>query len=322
MSENDTLLEPAFVPPTPTELNAKFRNRVQFLELIGKGGMGAVYRAFEPKLHRYVAVKILSAQAPRQGWDFVERFRREARALALLDHPNIVKLYDFDEIDDLLYFTMEYVEGQDLHAIFSGSQLTTEHVESWVPQVCQALEYAHSRDLIHRDVKPGNIMIDQDGKVKLTDFGLVKRKATRGRIGLTQASISIGTPNYLAPEAMESGADVDNRADIYSLGVVLYQLLTGKLPMGAWRSPSSLNPALDPRYDEIVVQAMQQEPEERFQNISQLGDAVLAIANQPRKSGTPPTSTRRSGLLLPDAAIPSVSIQTGIPVPLKSPMAS
>lgn len=322
MSENDTLLEPAFVPPTPTELNKRFRNQLQFLELIGQGGMGAVYRAFQPKLHRYVAVKILSSRAPRQGWDFVERFRREARALALLNHPNIVKLHDFDEVDDLLYFTMEHVDGMDLHSILQGGQLTTEHVESWVPQVCRALEYAHERDLIHRDVKPGNIMIDQDGVVKLTDFGLVKRKATRGRIGLTQASISIGTPNYLAPEAMESGADVDHRADIYSLGVVLYQLLTSKLPIGAWRSPSSLNPALDPSYDEVVVRAMQQDPDDRFQKISELGEAVLSIANQPKKRRLPASPATSSGIVLPTADIHAVSPRTGTPVRLGARIAS
>tara|TARA_R110002096_G_scaffold159011_11_gene324668 strand:+ start:11310 stop:12278 length:969 start_codon:yes stop_codon:yes gene_type:complete len=322
MSENDTLLEAAFVPPTPTELNARFQNQIQFLELIGQGGMGAVYRAFQSKLRRYVAVKILSSQAPRQGWDFVERFRREARALALLNHPNIVKLHDFDDAGDLLYFTMEYVDGKDLHKISEGGRLTTEHVQSWIPQVCEALSYAHSRDLIHRDVKPGNIMIDQDGVVKLTDFGLVKRKATQGRIGLTQASISIGTPNYLAPEAMESGADVDHRADIYSVGVVLYQLLTGKLPLGAWRSPSSLNSALDPRYDEIVVQAMQQDPDDRFQQIKDVGDAVLRIAENPRNQSVSIAPVPAGRLILPNAKAYSNSPGTGIPVPLGSRIAS
>ncbi len=311
MSENDALLEPAFVPPAPTELNGRFGNQLQFLDLIDQGGMGAVYRAFDANLRDYVAVKILSSKAPRQGWDFVDRFKREARALALLDHPNIVKLHDFGERDGLLYFTMEFVDGTDLHRLIQSGGLTTQHAESWIPQVADALQHAHGRELIHRDVKPGNILVSDDGVVKLTDFGLVKRKASPGRVGLTQASISIGTPNYLAPEATISGADVDNRADIYSLGVVLYQTLTGKLPLGAWRQPSELIPGLDPRYDRIVVRAMQQEREERFQHVSELGAAVLEIARNPMPGEGGGSSAQK--LLLPQGR---KSRTTGAPVPL------
>ncbi len=297
MSENDTLNQPAFVPPTPTELNEQFENQIQFLELVGQGGMGAVYRAFHPTLRQYVAVKIISSRKSSQnGWDFVERFKREARALALLDSPYIVKLHDFDEKGQYLYFAMEFVDGSDLHTLIQQGKLTTEHAQSWIPQVCLALECAHLNGLIHRDVKPGNILVDELGMVKLTDFGLVKRQASKGRVGLTQASISIGTPNYLAPEAMESGAEVDHRADIYSLGVVLYQMLTGKLPLGAWHAPSSLIPGLDPRFDAVVIKALQQDREDRYERVSEFGDAILEISKASLQQ--PPRHSQKKGRLL------------------------
>ncbi|MEM0969171.1 MAG: serine/threonine-protein kinase, partial [Verrucomicrobiota bacterium] len=211
-------------------------------------------------------------------WNFEERFVMEARAMARLDHPNIVKIHDFGETENKLpYIVMEYVEGVDLGELVFGKLITVEHVGSWIPQVCEALEYAHNHELVHRDVKPANIMITLDGEVKIMDFGLVKMRGGPGSAGLTEARMSVGTPRYLAPEAVESGAHVDHRADIYSVGVVLYELLTGAPPSGAWRPPSALFPFLDPRLDAVVVRALQPEPNDRYSRVIDLGREVLDI---------------------------------------------
>jgi len=289
MSENDTLTPPAFVPLTPTELDAKLGPHLEVTELIGHGGMGAVYKARQTRLNRFVAVKVLPPLEKRDGWDFHERFQMEARAMAKLDHPGIVTIHDFGETDDsMLYFLMEYVDGEDLHRLIQDGQLSVEHVLSWIPQLADALEYAHQKGIVHRDVKPANLMITYEGHTKITDFGLVKMRPGRGRAGVTEASLSVGTPCYLAPEAFESGADVDHRADVFSLGVVLYEMLTGMVPRGAWLPPSQCRIGIDPRFDAIVYRALQTSRENRHQQIAELGAEVLAIA-----SGSHPKAMRK-----------------------------
>jgi serine/threonine protein kinase len=250
----------------------------------------------------------------KDGWDFHERFQMEARAMAKLDHPGIVTIHDFGETEDnMLYFIMEYVDGEDLHRLIQDGQLSVEHVLSWIPQLADALEYAHLKGMVHRDVKPANLMITYEGHVKITDFGLVKMRPGRGRAGLTEASLSVGTPCYLAPEAFESGADVDHRADVYSLGVVLYEMLTGMVPRGAWLPPSQCRIGIDPRFDDIVFKALQTNRDGRYQRIAELGAEVLAIASEPR---TRPRQMRSPSA--GQAAVTVVPLATVVPTPLPS----
>ena len=162
-----------FQPPTIEEMNAALP-QYQFVELIGVGGMGAVYKALQPKLNRHVAIKILPP-IPDDELGFTERFEREAQSMAQLSHPHIVSVFDFGETaDDQLYFVMEFIEGADLHHLITEGDLTLDHFYGWIPQVCDAIQYAHDHGIVHRDIKPANILINKEGRVKIADFGLAK----------------------------------------------------------------------------------------------------------------------------------------------------
>jgi serine/threonine protein kinase len=270
-----------FVPATIEELNASLP-QYEFVELIGSGGMGAVYKARQPRLNRFVAIKILPPIAD-EGLGFAERFEREAQSMAQLSHPHIVAVYDYGETGDgLLYFVMEYVEGADLHRLISGGELTLDHFYGWIPQVCDAIQYAHDHGIVHRDIKPANILIDREGRVKIADFGLAKLMDPDNRqLPLTRTDLSMGTPDYAAPEQIDGGSPVDWRSDIYSLGVVMYQMLTGRLPRGAFPLPSEKTPGLDKRLDDVVIRAMQSEPAFRFQRASEIAHRLSEIWSQP-----------------------------------------
>ncbi|MBL9155517.1 MAG: protein kinase [Verrucomicrobiales bacterium] len=258
----------------------------EFIRLLGRGGMGAVYQARQKSLDRLVAIKILppdlTAGGEGQGFHFAERFQREARAMAKLSHPNIVAVYDFGQTrDGQFYFVMEYVEGTDLHSLIRTGKLTPEHVSGWMSQICEALQYAHGKGIVHRDIKPANIMITRDSQVKVADFGLAKLGGTE-ETKLTMTNMAMGTPDYVAPEALEQGVEVDHRADLYALGVMLYEMLTGKVPRGNWKPPSALVPGLDPRFDELVERAIEMDREERIQQASEIGASLYRIATTPR----------------------------------------
>jgi len=265
-----------FTPPTPAELAARFP-QLEILELLGQGGMGAVYKARQPGLDRTVALKILP---PGLGADptFAERFTREARSLARLSHPNIVAVYDFGQAGDLYYFVMEYVDGVSLRQMERKERLEPRQALDVVMQVCEALQFAHDAGIVHRDIKPENILLDTKGRVKIADFRLAK---LLGRMPtdftLTQPQHVLGTPHYMAPEQMEKPATVDQRADIYSLGVVFYEMLTGELPLGRFRPPSQ-RVQVDVRLDEVVLKALEKEPERRYQQASQVKTDVEVIS--------------------------------------------
>jgi serine/threonine protein kinase len=183
-------------------------------------------------LDRTVALKILP---PEVGSDpaFAERFTREAQALAKLTHPNIVMVFDFGETNGYYYFVMEYVDGINLRQSLQLGHVSAEEALAIIPQICDALQYAHDEGIVHRDIKPENVLLDRRGRVKIADFGLAKLVgATQSGLSLTGTQQVMGTPHYMAPEQMERPATVDHRADIYSLGVVFYELLTGELPLG------------------------------------------------------------------------------------------
>ncbi|MEC5126639.1 serine/threonine-protein kinase [Verrucomicrobiales bacterium BCK34] len=263
-------------------------------KMIGLGGMGAVYRARQPRLDRTVALKVLTCP-PEMHEGFALRFEREAQVLARLNHPNIVTIFDFGEIDrsdddgshgNLFYFLMEFVDGADLNQMIRTGELKPEQALKIVPQICDALQFAHDEGVTHRDIKPANILIDLKGQVHIADFGLAKLIGTESDAlgtGLTLTGTSMGTPFYMAPEQWESNAEVDHRADIYSLGVVIYEMLTGIRPQGAF-SPPSKTVQVDVRIDEVVMKAMESNVELRYQQATEIKDDVTRATSTLEKS--------------------------------------
>ena len=255
----------------------------EILEQIGSGGMGAVYKARQPDLDRIIAIKILPSSKDDE-FNFKERFRREAKAMARLQHPGIIAVFEFGETESndnnpLLYIVMEYVEGADLNYLIKSSALDLSQVLVVVAQICDALQYAHEQNIIHRDIKPANIMLNMSGDVKIADFGLAKiiSTETSPEPDLTRSNMVMGTLDYLAPEQMETGATVDQRADLYALGVLIYEMLTGKAPRGAFVLPSEKLEDLDPRVDHLIIRAMATDPSDRFQSADELSTAILNI---------------------------------------------
>jgi predicted Ser/Thr protein kinase len=265
-----------FSPPHPLALKGLFP-QLEVLGLLGHGGMGAVYRAKQRGLDRVVALKVLPPQVSAEP-AFAERFAREARALARLSHPNIVTVFDLGKSGSLYYFLMEFVDGMNLRQLLETYRLTPRETLSIVPQICEALEYAHGEGIVHRDIKPENILMDQKGRVKVADFGLSKLLEPAPQdIQLTQTGQVLGTMHYMAPEQLEKPLEVDQRADIYSLGVVLYEMLTGELPLGRFELPSK-KAAVDSRLDELVLRAMERNPQRRCQSASEIRLELEKIA--------------------------------------------
>ncbi|MBC7855827.1 MAG: serine/threonine protein kinase [Pirellulaceae bacterium] len=285
-----------FEPLSVERLAGKFP-QLEILELLGKGGMGAVYKARQRGLDRLVAVKVLP---PEIGHDpaFAERFTREARALARLSHNHIVSVFDFGQADGLFYIVMEYVDGVNLRQMIQTGKLTPAEALAIVPQICEALQFAHDEGIVHRDIKPENILIDKRGRVKIADFGLAKLLGQdAGDHMLTATHQIMGTLRYMAPEQMQGTREVDHRADIYSLGVIFYELLTGELPMGKFAPPSK-KVQIDIRLDEIVLRALEQEPEQRYQHASEIKTDVDAVSSG--KYIAPSAVNRASGPPLVD----------------------
>jgi len=275
-----------FVPPKPEELAEKLSG-LEILELLGQGGMGAVYKARQKQLDRIVALKILPTEISKDP-AFAERFTREARSLARLNHPHIVNVYDFGQSQDLCYFIMEFVDGTDLRQVMRTDKLAPEQALAIVPQICEALQYAHEEGIVHRDIKPENIFLDKKGRVKIGDFGLAKilnRPATD--FTLTQPQQRMGTPHYMAPEQIEGASKVDHRADIYSLGVVFYEMLTGELPLGRF-DPPSRKVHVDVRLDDVVLHALEKEPARRYQHASEVKTDVEVISSHERHTPRSP----------------------------------
>jgi len=279
--------EPApFQPPSVEEV-AKLFPQLEIIALLGKGGMGAVYQARQPALDRIVALKILPPQTAG-GPGFVERFNREARALARLNHPNIVGVYEFGQVNGLPFFIMEFVDGLNLRQLERAGKLSPREALQIVPQICEALQFAHDEGIVHRDIKPENILLDKKGRVKIADFGIAKILGGAAEVDLTGTQGAIGTPHYMAPEQMEKPTTVDHRADIFSLGVVFYEMLTGELPLGKFAPPSSRKVEVDVRLDDVVLRALEKDPERRYQHASQVKTAVDTIAGS---AAPPPPSS-------------------------------
>jgi serine/threonine protein kinase/tetratricopeptide (TPR) repeat protein len=275
-------------PPPPAEIAALFP-QLEILECLGRGGMGVVYKARQPRLNRLVALKIL-AREKQQDAQFTERFVREAQALARLNHPNIVTVHDFGEAGGHCYLVMEFVDGLNLRQLLQTGKMPPEQALTIVPKICEALQYAHNEGIVHRDIKPENILLDKSGRVKIADFGIAKMMGDEtGQQTLTGTKDAVGTPHYMAPEQIEKPLTVDHRADIYSLGVVFYEMLTGELPLGKFQPPSK-KVQIDVRLDEVVLHALEKEPERRYQQVSEVKTQLETIASTSAPTAAPAVS--------------------------------
>ncbi len=274
-----------FTPPPAAELNAVLP-QFEVLKMLGQGGMGAVYLARQLTLDRLVAIKIL----PTIEGDshFAARFGREARALARLSHPHIVTVHDAGKTESGIYYlVMEYVDGTDLRHVLRSGSLPPEQALAIVPVICDALIYAHKQGIVHRDIKPENILLDQEGRVKIADFGLAKMMvSSHAEDVLTMTRQVLGTPYYMAPEQARSGGAVDHRADIYALGVVFYEMLTGELPRGNFPPPSE-RASVDRRLDPIVMRSMASDPDQRYQAVSELKTDVERVSTASQRPPPP-----------------------------------
>lgn len=303
-------------PPSVEELQEKLRG-YRIDSFLASGGMGAVYRGEQVSLGRPVAVKILPPQLSDRDPDYAKRFTQEARAMGQLSHPGIVGVYGFGQMDDgTLYFVMEYIDGTDVFRLIADEGLLDPgRAVEITSHLCDALQYAHDHGVIHRDIKPANVMVGTDGRVKVADFGLAKSLQS-SHTSHTVSGQVMGTPHFVAPEALVMGVEIDHRADIYAVGVMLYQMLTGRLPQGVFEPPSIRVPGLDPRFDAIVLTAMREDRDKRYQSVSEIRTVLDAIR---KSTGVKEGETR------PDAAATAMTRlkrRNGRPIPSKSTTSS
>jgi uncharacterized protein YndB with AHSA1/START domain/predicted Ser/Thr protein kinase len=270
----------SFRPPTPEELARRIPS-LEVIELLGQGGMGVVYKGRQPFLDRFVAIKVVRPDFQTDS-EFQERFLREARMLAKLRHPYIVTVFDAGKSDELYYIVMEFVEGASLRQMLADGSISEHDTVEFVPQMAEALQHAHEAGVVHRDVKPENVLVDALGRVRLVDFGLatlfgpnVARSPDDNRVA--------GTLGYMAPEQLSMPETVDHRADIYSMGVVFYEMLAGELPKADRLAPSK-KVATDPRLDPIVLRALERERERRYQAARELHSEITAVARTPEST--------------------------------------
>jgi serine/threonine protein kinase len=275
--------------------NPQALGRYQIERVLGKGAMGIVYEALDPKLHRKVAIKtiLLSQLDEETAKDFSMRFVREAKAVARLNHPNIVQVYDFGEEGGVAYIVMEFIRGKELKSALATNQAFDRgETVRIMCELLDALDFAHEAGVVHRDIKPANVMLDSQGHAKLADFGVARITDTdRTSAERTQAGTMVGTPAYMSPEQIQ-GLKVDGRSDIFSAGIILYQFLTGQKPFtgdGAWTvakkiiqdnppSPSSLNVSVSPEFDRVVAKALAKIPDERFSSAREFAAALKRAA--------------------------------------------
>lgn len=271
--------------------------------LLGAGGMARVYRGVDTRLMRYVAIKVIDF-SHQHDMTYVTRFEREARVIAQLSHPNVVPLYRYGEIDGFLYMVMPYIDGSDLHTVLSsyrkdGEFMELEDVLHIIQDMCQALDYVHSKGVVHRDIKPSNILLDKQGKAYLSDFGLalILEVGTLGEI--------FGSPQYISPEQTVSSAKAEARSDLYSLGVILYEIFTGRLPFEDKNPieqamkhlkqpvppPRSLRPEISPQVEAVILKALEKKPEDRYPNGAALFKGLSAALKSQLEPEAGPPST-------------------------------
>lgn len=248
----------------------------ELLEVLGRGGMGEVWKAHQKSLGRLVAVKVLPSRLAKDA-EFVVRFEKEATALASLNHPNIVQIIDRGVVSEHYFFAMEFVEGKSLRALMTEGITHPDQALRMILQVLTAMDYAHRKNIVHRDLKPENILLGEGGHIKIADFGLVGIRGEKPHVQLTATSVAMGTVNYMAPEQRRDAKNVDARADIFSVGVILYELLTGELPLGRFRMPSEKMRGVDVRLDAILHRALETEVQDRYASAQEMLTDLQAL---------------------------------------------
>jgi serine/threonine-protein kinase len=286
------------------DLMGKNLGKYHIIERLGQGGMADVYKAYQPGLARYVAIKIIHSHLA-DNEEFIERFESEAMAVAGLRHSNIVQVIDFDREDERCYMVMEFVAGHTLETELKnrkaeGQLFPLNEIVDIFNSLASAIDYAHSRGVIHRDLKPGNIMFTSRRRIVLTDFGIARITSIPS---YTMSSAVIGTPAYMSPE-QATGQGVDERSDIYSMGVILYELVTGRIPFegdnplvimmnlinGAYPAPTTINPELPETIEQVILRAMSKGPDDRYQGAGEMAQALQAAVEM---AGNPGLLTRR-----------------------------
>lgn len=320
---------------TEDDLVGKQFGEYRLEALLGQGGMARVYRAMDVRLKRLAVIKLIDPPS-RNDPDYLMRFEREAQIIGQLDHPNIVRLYRFDEQDDWLYMAMQHVDGTDLGVVLENYRADKVLIEPnearrIIREICSALDYAHRKGVIHRDVKPANILLDRQGRAFLSDFGLalITEIGTRGEI--------FGSAHYIAPEQAVSSAKAVPQSDLYAIGIILYEMFTGELPFQAERPldiaflqiteppvpPRQLRPEINPELEAVILKSLAKKPEERYQTGAELADALDAAldARSAASLFTPAAASRQSiservVLELEEQPLPLIPAAVATPIPL------
>jgi serine/threonine protein kinase len=266
----------SFTPPSPEELSARLPN-LEVTEILGHGGMGVVYKGRQPFLDRPVAIKLIRPDYNNENSQ--RNFLREARSLAKLTHPYIVNVFDGGKAGELLYLVMEYVEGNSLRRLIARKTVSERDVLDYLPQIGEALQYAHENGIVHLDIKPENILVDGRNRVRVVDFGLA-RWLGPSVVHEPRENVVAGTRGYMAPEQFSMPESVDHRADIFSTGVVCYEMLTGNIPRKEFQPPSKSATA-DPRFDPIVLRALEPDRDLRYQQMREMNSDVISISRTP-----------------------------------------
>jgi len=301
--------------------NGELVGPYKILNELGRGGMATVYKAYHASLDRHVAIKIMDA-AMSSDHDFIERFRREARVIARLDNPHIVPVYDFDEHNGQPYLVLKYIDGPTLNQKMKALPLTKLDILEIVTAIGSGLQYAHKQRILHRDIKPSNVLIAKDGTVYLTDFGLARM--VEGNSSLTGDTI-VGTPHYMSPEQALNTEQLDERTDIYSFGVMIYEMVTGRVPFDADTafsiiedhiytpppSPSSIKPDVPFEVEEVILKALAKKTIDRYAKVS---DLVKAFKQAWVASSDTKTSSSSTLDSIPDT--PSFFAENGKSFPL------
>lgn len=269
-------------------------NGYEIIGVLGKGGMGTVYKASQLSLNRLVAIKVLKKEYAKEK-DFILRFSREAEVLARLSHPNIVPIIDKGSTGGLFYFVMEFIDGETLRQKLRRGRLHLDEVIKYTVQILRAISFAHKQNVIHRDLKPENVLIDTTGNVRIADFGLADIVGLQNDYSLTGSGMAMGTAHYMAPEQRRDAKRVDRRADIYSLGVTLYEMLAGEIPQGNYKRICQIRMDINPAFDIIIEKAISSRAEERYQSAEEMSTAIrAAIISEDRKETLVPQAIKES----------------------------
>ncbi|TVR21633.1 MAG: hypothetical protein EA396_07865 [Anaerolineaceae bacterium] len=287
-------------------MNFKAGDRIGAYDVVGRigaGGMATVYKAHQPRLGRHVAIKVMHANIAGEA-GFLARFEREAQIVASLDHPNIVPIYDYDDADGTPYLVMKYVSGATLKELLSDGLIPPAQIAQITGAMADALDYAHDKGILHRDVKPSNILMDERGRPYLTDFGLA-RIVHDGQSTMS-ADVMLGTPHYISPEQAQGNLDLDTRTDVYSLGIVLYEMCTGRTPFVGDTSYAiihdqiytpppparTLNPQLSPEIEAVLDKALSKERADRYESPGHLAEEFRrALGGEPINAPPPRRET-------------------------------